>query len=92
MACSRLLGQLSVLKRPAKGRSTSFKRIHYPQAEVVLYTEPTMDFIERLFGWSPDGGNGMLELLLLVGLIAIPAVRAWRRKEPSPGGRDHLSR
>ena len=51
-----------------------------------------MDFIERLFGWSPDGGNGMLELLLLAGLIAIPAVRAWRRKKPFPGGRDYLSR
>jgi hypothetical protein len=40
-----------------------------------------MDFIERLFGWSPDGGNGMFELLLLAGLIAVPAiaVRAWRR-------------
>jgi hypothetical protein len=29
-----------------------------------------MDWIERLFGVSPDGGSGALELLLL----AVPAV------------------
>ncbi|MBS0562287.1 MAG: hypothetical protein JSR21_19745 [Proteobacteria bacterium] len=25
-----------------------------------------MDFLERLFGWAPDGGDGTLELMLLV--------------------------
>jgi len=30
-----------------------------------------MDFIERIFGVSPDGGNGFLELLyLLIGVAA----------------------
>jgi hypothetical protein len=30
-----------------------------------------MDFIERLLGVSPDGGNGSLELLYIVTLILI---------------------
>lgn len=34
-----------------------------------------MDFIERLFGFSPDGGSGVFELLLfavpVVGLLAL---------------------
>jgi hypothetical protein len=41
-----------------------------------------MDFIEAIFGIAPDGGSGMLELLLL----AIPVagtcyllIRRWRR-------------
>jgi len=25
-----------------------------------------MDFVERIFGWSPDGGDGSLEMGLLV--------------------------
>jgi hypothetical protein len=28
-----------------------------------------MDFIERLFGISPDGGNGALEALFLLALV-----------------------
>ena len=38
-----------------------------------------MDFIERLFGFAPDGGNGSLELLL----FAIPIVGVlilWHRR------------
>ena len=42
-----------------------------------------MDFIETIFGIAPDGGSGMLELLLL----AIPVagscyllIRRWRRR------------
>jgi len=26
-----------------------------------------MDFVERLLGWAPDGGDGTLELMLLTG-------------------------
>jgi hypothetical protein len=29
-----------------------------------------MDFIERMFGVSPDGGNGSLELLLVLSIAA----------------------
>jgi len=40
-----------------------------------------MDFIERLFGISPDGGNGSFEvLLLLIPLVGILLVRAWRNR------------
>jgi hypothetical protein len=30
-----------------------------------------MDFFEKLFGVDPDGGNGSLEMLMLIGLVAI---------------------
>lgn len=30
-----------------------------------------MDFIERIFGVSPDGGNGSLELLYFVSVAAV---------------------
>jgi hypothetical protein len=33
-----------------------------------------MDFIERIFGVSPDGGNGTLELLYVVSIIAVITV------------------
>jgi hypothetical protein len=35
-----------------------------------------MDFIERWFGLSPDGGDGSLEALYLVALVALIAVIA----------------
>ena len=38
-----------------------------------------MDFIERWFGYSPDGGDGSLEVLWLVALIAIVAAIFFRR-------------
>ena len=28
-----------------------------------------MDFIEELFGLSPDGGNGATEALILIGIV-----------------------
>jgi hypothetical protein len=33
-----------------------------------------MDFIERIFGFSPDGGNGMFEFLLFAIPIAGVAI------------------
>jgi hypothetical protein len=40
-----------------------------------------MDFIEQLFGFSPDGGSGAFEaMLFVVPVLAILAVRAWRRR------------
>jgi hypothetical protein len=40
-----------------------------------------MDFIERIFGISPDGGDGTLELALFVApLLAIALVAIIRRR------------
>jgi hypothetical protein len=37
-----------------------------------------MDFIERMFGVSPDGGNGSLELLFILSVAAAIAVLCYR--------------
>jgi hypothetical protein len=40
-----------------------------------------MDWIEKLTGFSPDGGNGSLELaitLIVVAVICVLALGAWR--------------
>ncbi len=37
-----------------------------------------MDFIERMFGISPDGGDGSTELMLLTVFILIAAAFTWR--------------
>jgi hypothetical protein len=40
-----------------------------------------MDFIEKIFGVSPDGGSGLFELLLfLLPVIGILAIREWRKR------------
>jgi hypothetical protein len=39
-----------------------------------------MDFIERLFGVSPDGGSGLFEFLLFAVPLAGVAWLYWRRK------------
>lgn len=41
-----------------------------------------MDFVERIFGVSPDGGNGLFEVLILIVPLAIVllAVVAYRRR------------
>jgi hypothetical protein len=52
-----------------------------------------MDFIERIFGVSPDGGNGSLEVLYLVSIAAVIMFVAYelyrrqtnRRKRPEIG-------
>jgi hypothetical protein len=40
-----------------------------------------MDFIERLFGISPDGGDGSLEALILLAITMVVAVVGWRRRK-----------
>ena len=37
-----------------------------------------MDFIEWIFGVSPDGGDGTLELLYIVAALAVIGVIVWR--------------
>ena len=42
-----------------------------------------MDFIEQIFGVSPDGGNGSLELLYIVSIaaaITLVSYRLYRRR------------
>jgi len=40
-----------------------------------------MDFIERIFGMSPDDGSGTFEFLLFAVPIALLAMRAvWQRR------------
>jgi hypothetical protein len=44
--------------------------------------ETDMDFIEQLFGISPDGGDGSLEYLWLAAFMAVgAAVYGWRRRQ-----------
>ena len=46
-----------------------------------------MDFIERIFGFSPDGGDGTFELVLfaipIMGLVILAAWRQMRRMRRS---------
>jgi hypothetical protein len=41
-----------------------------------------MDFIERIFGISPDGGSGSFEMLLFLIPIGVLVVRAMKKKFP----------
>lgn len=47
---------------------------------IGLHEEAAMDFIERIFGFSPDGGSGAFELLLFAIPIAGLAWLRWQRK------------
>jgi hypothetical protein len=42
-----------------------------------------MDFIERLFGFAPDGGSGAFEFLLFAVPLAGIAYLVWRRRDKS---------
>jgi hypothetical protein len=39
-----------------------------------------MDFIEQWFGVSPDGGDGSLELLWIVGIVVAVVALTFRRR------------
>ena len=41
---------------------------------LFILTLFSREWIEELTGWDPDGGNGSLEILIAVGLLAISAV------------------
>ena len=55
--------------------------------------EAGMDFIERIFGIAPDGGDGSLEMLWIVALVAVVGALVWRRRRASAQrlGRSHES-
>ena len=43
-----------------------------------------MDFIETIFGISPDGGSGAFEVFLfLIPVAGIIAMRLWRKRNAS---------
>jgi len=47
-----------------------------------------MDFIERIFGISPDGGSGTFEVLLfLIPIAGIIAIRLWRKRNATGSSR-----
>ena len=37
-----------------------------------------MDFIERMFGISPDGGDGTTELMIIAAFVLIAVIATWR--------------
>jgi hypothetical protein len=37
-----------------------------------------MNFIERIFGVSPDGGDGSLELMILAVFVLVAVIATWR--------------
>ena len=49
-----------------------------------------MDFIERIFHLAPDGGNGLLELSLVLAVLGAPilfvVLRSFRRRRPDSLG------
>ena len=53
-----------------------------------------MDFIERWFGISPDGGDGTLELVFVLALVSVVLIVVFRRRLRSlmarwlPGARE----
>jgi hypothetical protein len=40
-----------------------------------------MDFIERTFGISPDGGSGVTEAMIIVAVIAMGSLIYFRREQ-----------
>ena len=40
-----------------------------------------MDFIERIFGISPDGGSGATEAMIIVAVIAMGSLIYFRRQQ-----------
>ena len=47
-----------------------------------------MDFIEKLFGISPDGGDGTLEALWVAALVIAGAAVIWHRRRRAAGQKD----
>jgi len=49
-------------------------KIIFGRAQATAGGKSTMDFIEKWFGLSPDGGDGSLEVLWLVAIVVVVAV------------------
>ena len=48
-----------------------------------------MDFIERIFGVTPDGGSGTLEVALVVAAVVVTVLagKLWNRTRAARPGR-----
>jgi hypothetical protein len=69
--CGRVHGLIDVSREPAGGPC--------PSGDACIAGGVAMDFIERIFGISPDGGSGAFEVLLFL----IPVVGIfflWERR------------
>jgi hypothetical protein len=55
------------------------------ERKLTPFGRVAMDFIERLFGVSPDGGNGSLEALYLIAAVIVVSLgwTLWRRRRAS---------
>ena len=47
--------------------------------------ETVMDFIERVFGLSPDNGSGSFEMMLFIAPVILAGVVLWFRSKRSAG-------
>jgi len=56
------------------GVSVGLGTISVVLAAVVFATDGPMDFIERYLGFSPDGGDGSMEILVAMMLVVIVVV------------------
>jgi hypothetical protein len=65
-------------RTPNVPNSTTMSTVRWNEPVFFLHTsnqeDTTMDWIERLFGISPDGGDGSTEMLYLVAAVAIVAL------------------
>ena len=43
-----------------------------------------MNFFERIFGWSPDGGSSLETLIFLIPVILLVGFWGWRRFRREP--------
>jgi hypothetical protein len=48
-------------------------RVAQPWRNTLQPKEGALDFIERIFGVSPDGGDGSLEFLYVAGIVVAVA-------------------
>ena len=75
---SRVVPAPNRLVAGARDAKASFSACSIP---AVALAENPMDFIERIFGISPDGGSGLFEVLLfLIPVAGILAIREWRKR------------
>jgi hypothetical protein len=76
-----------ISRRPCVTRSQFYATIKLPIDSDTQLMEEVMDFIEQLFGISPDGGSGALEFALFVIPVVAGLVWAMYRRRYDMGNR-----